>query len=220
MIGLSISLGSSSSVSGGGGATSAAALNTVNGANKDSLLTVTGNPALSFSGTSTNGNNSVRSTLQQAFNKAQVEITLTSGAATGSNVIGFDDGTVNFNTTRSDPGIDTSTGIGVAFWNASAAISIFYNSGATRIDLVSASGSVADNDTFTVVYDKVNNTMEVWRTRAGVTTQMGTTQSGLPALSAQWAYCGTRSSTSSGTVNFGATAYAKTPGTGVAAYWA
>lgn len=200
-----------------------AALNTVDGVNKDSLLTVTGSPALSFSGTAANGNNSVRSTLQQGFSKAQFEITITSGAATGTTVAGIEDGTTNFNTTHGMPGLDSTAGVGsgiaVAFYSSGSTISIFDNAGGTRIDLTTAAGSVADNDTFTIVYDKVNNTLEVWRTRSGTTVQIGATQS-VPALSAQWAYCGTRSSTSAGTMNFGSTAYAKAPGTGVAAFWA
>jgi hypothetical protein len=120
------------------------------------------------------------------------------------------------------PGLDgaaTGSGLAVAFYNSGASISIFYNGGANQVDFIVSAGSVANNDTFTIVYDQVGNTMEVWRTRSGTTTQMGTTKTGLPSLSAQFCYCGTRSSTSAGTVNFGATAYAKTPGTGVASHW-
>jgi hypothetical protein len=196
-------------------------LNTVTGVNKDSLLTVTG--TLSFSGSAGNGNNCVRSNTQQVSNKAQVELTITSGAATGSTVIGFDDGANDFSTSRFMPGIDggaAGSGIGVAFYLfGTNFISVFYNAGANQVDLVSGAGTLADNDTFTLVYDKVNGTLEVWRTRSGTTVQMGSTVSGIPALSAQYCYCGTRDSTSAGTVNFGATTYAKTPGAGVAAHW-
>jgi hypothetical protein len=223
MPGLGLSLALQSVAATGGGGPSTAVLNTVSGVNKDSLLTVTGTPALSFSGTSTNGNNSVRTTQQQSSSKSQFEITITSGAATGSTVVGIEDGTTDFNTIRGDPGIDGSAGVGsgiaVAFYNSGAQISVFYNGGLTVVDFVNSAGSIANNDTFTVVYDNVNGTIEVWRTRAGTTTQMGTTKTGLPSLSAHWAYCGTRSSTSAGTMNYGATAYAKTPGTGVATVW-
>jgi hypothetical protein len=216
MIGLSISLGSSSSVSGGGGATSAAALNTVNGANKNSLLSVSGAPPLTFAGTIGNGNNSVRSTLQQAFNKAQFEVTLVSGSSFDFGV-GIDSGTDDFSGTVT-PGYNTNNGIEVEF--TSGGIEVNWNSRANQVLLVSAAGTVAVGDIFTIVYDKVNNTLEVWRTRSGTTTQMGATQSGLPALTGQFAFGASHNQTETCTINFGATAYAKTPGTGVAAYWA
>jgi hypothetical protein len=201
---------------------SVAQLNTTTGANKTAALTDT---AFTFSGVSTNGNCSARSTVQQGFNKAQFEITITSGAATGSTVVGIEDGTTNFNTTHGMPGLDglsgTGSGIAVAFYNSGATISLFYNAGANQVDFVpNTAGTIANNDTFTIVYDEVGNTIEVWRTRAGTTTQMGTTKTGLPSLSAHWAYCGTRSSTSAGTMNFGGTTYAKSPGTGVSSFWA
>jgi hypothetical protein len=203
-----------------------AQLNTTSGNNKDSLLTVTGTPALSFSGTAANGNNSVRSNVQQTSNKAQVELTITSGAATGSTIIGFEDGTTAFNTApRGMPGLDNFAGSGIAvgFYSSGSTISVFYNGGANQVDLATTAGSIANNDTFTLVYDKVNGTLEVWRTRSGTTIQMGSTVTSLPSLSAQYCYCGTRSSTSAGTVNFGGDLvghpYAKTPVAGVASHW-
>jgi hypothetical protein len=119
------------------------------------------------------------------------------------------------------PGLDNFAGSGIAvgFYSGGSTISVFYNGGTNQVDLATTAGSIANNDTFTLVYDKVNGTLEVWRTRSGTTIQMGSTITSLPSLSAQYCYVGTRSSTSAGTVNFGGTTYAKTPGTGVASHW-
>jgi hypothetical protein len=62
--------------------------------------------------------------------------------------------------------------------------------------------------------------MEVWRTRSGTTVQIGSTGTGLPTLTHYFAIAATLNSTASGTLNFGGSAYAKTPGTGVALIWA
>lgn len=195
-------------------------LTTANGVNKDSLLTVTGSPALSFSGSSANGNNSVRSNTQQVSNKAQVELTITTVGT--SVLLGFDDGTTDFNNVpRGMPGADGFSGPGIAlgFYSSGGAISFFYNAGATQTDVLVTGGAWAVGDVFTLVYDKSANTAEVWRTRTGSTIQLGSTVTSLTVLSAQYCYVGTRSSTSAGTVNFGGTTYAKTPGAGVASHW-
>jgi hypothetical protein len=199
---------------------SVAALNTVTGTGKSSLITVSGTPALTFAGANGNGNTAVRTTVQQASNKAQFEVTFVSGTASTCDFgVGIDNGTDNLNTGGVYPGYSTNNGIEVEFLNAGQ-ISVNWNSRANQVILINTAGTIAVGDIFTIVYDKVNNTLEVWRTRSGTTTQMGTTQSGLPALTSQFAFGGTHNQTDTCTFNFGGSAYAKTPGTGVATIWA
>jgi hypothetical protein len=200
--------------------TSVAALNTTTGTGKSSLITVSGTPALTFAGANGNGNTAVRTTVQQASNKAQFEVTFVSGTASTCDFgVGIDNGTDNLNTGGVYPGYSTNNGIEVEFLNAGQ-ISVNWNSRANQVILINTAGTIAVGDIFTLVYDKVNNTLEVWRTRSGTTTQMGTTQSGLPALTGQFAFGGTHNQTDTCTFNFGGSTYAKTPGTGVATIWA
>lgn len=195
---------------------SAAVLNTVNGVNKYSLLTVSGSPALQFSSSAGNSYGSVRSTVEQASDYAQFEVTITSGA-TGDIIVGIEDGTANL-TGNVIPGYTTSTGIAVEF-NTGANIGLLWNSAGNSATLATGAGSTQVGDVFTIVWKKSTHQIEVYRTRSGTTTQMGTTQT-VASLTHAYAFACINNTTSGGTMNFGGTAYAKTPGTGVASLWA
>jgi hypothetical protein len=200
-------------------AASSAVLNTATGTGKNANIAVSGSPALTFAGANGNGSTSVRSTIEQASSKAQFEVTQVSGGATANYVIGIDDGTTDLNTNTA-PGYATNTGIALNI-ALGAYLILNWNSGGNQFAFVNnVAGTIQDGDIFTLVYDYTNATAECWRTRSGVTTQMGAQATGLPTLSHHYAFAGTLNTTASGTFNFGASTYAKTPGAGVAAYWA
>lgn len=196
---------------------SVAALNTVNGVNKNSTLTVTGTPALSFSGLNGNDKTSVRTTVEQASSKAQFELTINSGATTDF-AVGIDNGTADLSGLIS-PGYNDSTGINVEFSSGSG-VTVNWNARVNQVFVISAAGTTQNGDIMAIVYDDAAHTLEVWRTRAGTTVQLGATVTGLPTLSHRFGFASTINSTMAGTLNFGGSTYAKTPGTGVATIWA
>jgi hypothetical protein len=190
---------------------SAAALNTTSGINKSSFMTVSGSPALTWAGTSGGGKDAVRTTIEQAANKGQFEVTIN---ATGDLFVGIEDGTTDFSTLNKIPGIDNSAGFAVEL-NGTAGIGLWFNTSGTFADLGSAAGCIAVGDVFSFVPDKVNHTLAVYRTRSGATVQMGTTQS-VPTLTHNFAFMGANSTNGGGTDNFGGSTFARTLGTGEA----
>ncbi|URD60484.1 hypothetical protein M8312_11925 [Sphingomonas sp. KRR8] len=188
------------------------------GFNKSQYITVSGSPPLTAAALAGNDKDSVRTNVQQGFNKAQMEITLNSGGASANFNFGWDNG-VDDMSGFVLPGYSTSNGLTVNF-ALGQYIFVNWNAGANQIQFANLAGVIQDNDVFTLVFDKAAHTMECWRTRAGVTTQIGATATGLPALSAYYAHISSVNTAVNLTANFGATAYAKTPGTGVAAQWA
>jgi hypothetical protein len=195
---------------------SAAALNTTTGVNKSSFMTVSGSPALTWAGTSGGGKDAVRTTIEQANNKAQFEFTV---SATGDLFIGVEDGTTDFSALNKVPGVDNSAGIALEM-NGTTGFGVWYNTSGTFVDLGSGAGAIAVGDKFTFVFDKVNHTLEVWRTRSGTTVQMGSTLTSVPTLTHYFSFAAANSTNGGGTMNYGGTTYAKTPGTGVASVWA
>jgi hypothetical protein len=196
---------------------SAASFYTTTGANKHTALTVTGTPPLSVKGTAGWGSNGepVRSTLEQASDYAQVEVTLGSSSATF--FCGFENGTANLQTGGS-PGQIDSTGIAVNFWSAGSRIDINWNGSVSSTGVSNGAGSWQANDIFSLRLKKSTNTLQIWRTRSGTTTLLAT-KTGMPSLSHYNFYVGPTDA-STYVTNFGGSTYAKVIDAGCSTVWA
>lgn len=196
-------------------------LTSTTGTSKYRNLTVSGTPALNFSMQAGDGNHqSVRATAGRSGKKV-FEATITTVPPTNQwFAIGVDDGTTDFNaTTPVTPG------------NGANGFCMIYspnNQGWGWIIQVNQTSPVSGTnflctagDTVTCVVDNTpaagSHTITYYVTRSGTTTLLGTA-TGLTIPATYYAFVGDSASGCVGSVNFGATAFARTLGGGESAY--
>jgi hypothetical protein len=191
---------------------STAVLNSVTGVNKNVGVTVSGTPKLTFAGTNgTGATQPVRATIAQAADYAQFEVTLTSNPTASGLRVGWEDGTTSF---ASNVAPGTNNNLGVDIKMQSNGIFINWNSDGNGTTLTAS--APLSGDVYSFRLKKSTHAVEVWRTRSGSTTQMGTTQT-VPTFSAYFMWLGPLQN-ESGTVNFGATAFTKALDLGAVLY--
>jgi hypothetical protein len=215
-LGMTIGLGSASWVV--SNTTNTAAWTTSPGTSLNSNMTISGSPPLSLATAGILASQLVRANAA-ASSKRYLEFTLNS-TPTGDIAIGVDDGTTSFGptTTAAVPGHATSTGL--VFVNGSWGWEIKTNSIAQISDYASGTKAAASGDKIGLEFDTTAHTCEVWRKKSGTWTSLGTVSTGF-SLSAYYAFGGVLNdggSDASGTVNFGATAFDRTPSAGFVGY--
>jgi hypothetical protein len=184
---------------------SVAVLTSANGTSKNSLLTVSGSPVLNFAGTAGNGAfASDRATIEAQSDFTQWEMTITQVGGSDAAYMGFCNLTDSF-VSAIGPGSSSSNGVIVKLFPNNVFIN--WNSDANGATLSSVVGVTALNDIFALVLKKSTNQVSVYRTRSGVTTQIGTTQT-IPSFAAYYAFVSAKQGWN-GTCNFGASAFAR-----------
>lgn len=152
---------------------------TTTGANKSQYLPAPSGMAVTGPGGGFNNAPCSVRALPARTGKRQWQITLTSWS-TNFGWIGMDDGTDTFadqgTTNFSRPGKDNSTGVSLSI-STFAANSTIYAGG---VAVQSGIGpTIAAGDIITLEYDDAAGTVSFYNTHSGVTTQIGTTVSGL-----------------------------------------
>jgi hypothetical protein len=177
-------------------------------ANKSQYVTPSGVPQLHFVGTGGVGAaeeifaDTTKTGLIRVF-----ELTLTTWGANPV-LIGFDDGVLTGTQNFKVPGL-TGGVPGCSF--AQGAI----NSNGAQVQGSPANSSVAQGDTLTCVIDQTTPSSvsaSFYRTRAGVTVQIGTTVTGITGLSGGSRPCVAPYQGDTGDVNFGQNAFVRTLG--------
>lgn len=200
---------------------SSATLVTTNGVNKSSFVTVTGTPALTFTANNGSigsaGNTMVRTLTEAANSKFHYEVTVNSIASVIScGIVDLATAVGGAGTSTIYPGNGALPGCTVRFGTASA--TPYRNGGAGSAN---ASAGLQVGDVIVVEGDKATNTVNFYRRRAGVTSPALFTLTLTSNIPSVWhAFVGVSNAnlTDSGTVNFGATAFASTPTSGYGIY--
>lgn len=206
---LSIGLGSGSWVV--SNTTNTAALTTTNGASKNSLVTVSGSPALNgVTDASTGAPMMVRAN-QSATGKKQFEVTLTHVPATNQSIfISIDDGTTVLGPSSSIvPG--KANNLGITFEIGTWGYQMDKNSATQQ----SGATTVALNDVLTCEFDTGAGTVSFYKNG----TQIGTTITGLGTITTTaWACIGSSANEVDFTANFGQSAFTHTLNSGYSSY--
>jgi hypothetical protein len=193
---------------------SVAVLNSVNGANKNANIAVTGTPKLIFLGSGGVGAYcSVRATVEAQSDFTQWEVTITQMGSSDALYLGFGTSADSFSSFLA-PGLTDATGVGCKI--AATNVNVNWNSDGSGGSIASGAGTAQVNDIFALVLKKSTNQLSIYRTRSGTTTQVGTTQT-IPSFASYFAYVSTRQDWG-GTCNFGAAAFGRTLGGGEAVY--
>lgn len=201
-------------------APAAAQFTTTNGSSKSQYITVSGTPPLTaIANANTGSNNNVRVTFG-VTGKRQFEVTVTSGTTQGFAIWVDDGSTVLGNAVYPQIGSATNPkGARFQFTmgGSVASASIQGNGAAAQTSV--ANGVIAVGDVISVEFDTVAQTVSFYRTRSGVTVQIGATLTGQTWITGN-VFAGVMIANTGLQLdaNFGGAAFARALSTGYSSY--
>jgi hypothetical protein len=203
--------------------TSQALLTATTGTSKSSHLTISGTPALTFTGDGALPSSQmlVRATRVASSSKFQFEATVTSSNNAELD-IGIDNGSMNFSLDTGEPGRTDSSGLYIKL--LPGGYNIGWAADTSVGQLTGQSNYWPAGTVLTVEVDNVARTLKLYRNGVLMNETLGLGVGGqasftnIPVLSSYWAFGGLYNNTSGATFNFGTTAFTHSLSAGFTSY--